>query len=561
MIDDLLVRNELEALTAPPRRTPDWDDVVRRAQPALRQRPVVLGLAATLAVVVCVAATAAVTGGFDRWLRGQPGKPAPSEEQQRFEAANGRSWASFPTTTKLRELIRTEVGGKKYVLYGWRSGNSLCLRLDGLDFSEHSSGCAPASLVARTSSPIVPVVGNWIFSARSVRPFALTSFGIAADGVSRVDVEADDGVRRAVVGGNAYLFVEPEPNSGSQAVRVVARGSTGRTTIVPLASTNAFFGLQARLTRPAKGPRNVEATIARPTIGWLVRHEKRGVSVDAIKLTPNQRHLVAGMGYRLVKPDPLSDVVVGLAGDLAITVLRGTDGVNVTARTKLRDAFKRGPLDLLISGGGSEYFAVTGIAADGVARVKVFTADSQIQVAALRDNVFLAQVARTQLPIRVAAYDRRGRVVGIATPPLGTFRVPISAESPLRSVMVAKGANGTVATLRVGRNVRGFRCWRVEFSTGRAAHECVTPVHGPHLWVDRVQQSGRDIFVIGHVDDLVERVRLRFEKSYGISVRPVAGFFVLAIPGDHLDTQQQKAYVVGFDGRRPNRQGIFYRLR
>jgi hypothetical protein len=78
-----------------------------------------------------------------------------------------------------------------------------------------------------------------------------------------------------------------------------------------------------------------------------------------------------------------------------------------------------------------------------------------------------------------------------------------------------------------------------------------------------VQQAGRDIFVIGHVDDLVTRVRLRLGSTYAESMPPSSGFFVLAIPREYLSREQQKAYAVGFDreGHRPNRQGIFYRLR
>src|SRR5207244_3086383 len=71
----------------------------------------------------------AALGGFDAWLSGKPGKPAPRAEQQLFDAANGRTWAAFPKGTKLRELIRTTVGGKTYVLFGFRSGKSICLRL------------------------------------------------------------------------------------------------------------------------------------------------------------------------------------------------------------------------------------------------------------------------------------------------------------------------------------------------------------------------------------------------------------------------------------------------
>src|SRR5207247_5570013 len=106
--------------------SPDWGDVVARARKA-RTRGLAVVLAATLTLFGSVAAVTAALGGFDRWLSGEPGKPASSAEQQKFEAANSRSWAAFPKDTKLRELIRRDVGGKTSVLFGFRTGAPPCL--------------------------------------------------------------------------------------------------------------------------------------------------------------------------------------------------------------------------------------------------------------------------------------------------------------------------------------------------------------------------------------------------------------------------------------------------
>ena len=64
------------------------------------------------------AGVTAALGGFNAWLSGLPGKPAPQREQERFDAANERSLAAFPKGTQLRELIRTKVDGKLYVFVG-----------------------------------------------------------------------------------------------------------------------------------------------------------------------------------------------------------------------------------------------------------------------------------------------------------------------------------------------------------------------------------------------------------------------------------------------------------
>src|SRR6266566_5569628 len=107
----------LDAYTPESDLWPDWRDVVARARKQ-RTRRLAVALAAALTVFGSAAAVTAALGGFDRWLSGEPGKPARSEEQQKFEAANGRTWAAFPKDTNLRELLRTHVGGKIYVLFG-----------------------------------------------------------------------------------------------------------------------------------------------------------------------------------------------------------------------------------------------------------------------------------------------------------------------------------------------------------------------------------------------------------------------------------------------------------
>ena len=110
MTEDTLIRDELDALVADTQRTPNWDDVVRRAHRPVYRRPLALLLVALVAVG-SGAVVAAATGGFGKWLSGEPGKPAPAEEQKRFKAENGQSWLAFPTGTKLRELLRTNVRG------------------------------------------------------------------------------------------------------------------------------------------------------------------------------------------------------------------------------------------------------------------------------------------------------------------------------------------------------------------------------------------------------------------------------------------------------------------
>jgi hypothetical protein len=87
-------------------------------------------------------------------------------------------------------------------------------------------------------------------------------------------------------------------------------------------------------------------------------------------------------------------------------------------------------------------------------------------------------------------------------------------------------------------------------------------MHGPHVWIDHVQPAGRDIFVFGRADDLVVRARLVFKNGDSLTAPTKDGYFLLAIPSDHLRRAQTKAWVVGLDrqGHRPNRQGFYYKV-
>ena len=561
---DLALRAELEALVPVPRLAPDWRDVVERARPPLHRSPLVLVFAAALVVLGTAAGVTAALGGFDAWLTGEPGTPAPKSEQQRFSASNGRSWAAFPRDTNLRQLIRTDVGGKTYVLYGFRSGNSLCLKLKAVSLGHSTEpSCGPASTLARASAPILVVAGNTGFADRHAHPTALVSFGIAADGVSRVDIHAVDGTHRAVLGGNTYLFVENEPNTGNRVLAVSAVAADGRRTTVPLATTFGPSGiaLQTESDRAPTGPAHVQARIARPAIGWFVRHEPRGVALDNARLTRQQRGFIAAHapGFtRLVKPDPLSNIVVGLTGDLCLFVLAPWPSESCGT------AFPSGPLEITLNGSSDQFFAVAGAAADGIRRVTIFLADGQRQEAPLQDNLFAALVAGTEFPIRVVAYDQHNRVVGMQTfrSRLLGLQVPAGATRSLRLARRVRGPDGAVATVRIGRPVDRLRCWRVELSTGQAPHGCMQLVPtGPWTAVDLVQPAGRDLFVIGHARAPVVRVQLEFANGDVVRTRPVEGLFVLAIPRAHLSPTRQLAYAVGYstEGWRIQKQAVLFR--
>jgi hypothetical protein len=562
---DTRIFDQLDAFLPEPGQAPNWQDVLRRARRSHNRR-LLLAVAATVTVLGSAATVTAALGGFDRWLSGQPGKPAPSAEQQRFEAANGRSWAAFPTDTKLRELIRTTVDGKTYVLFGFRSGGTLCLKLKAVSLG-HSTGasCTPKATLAHATAPIVVVNRDWGFDDRHAHESAQVSFGIAADGVRRVDVRATDGSHRAVVGGNAYLFVENEPNTGNRVLAISALGTNGRRTTISFGATFgslSAFG-QPGASLPPRGPSRIEVRIAHPTIGWYVRGEHRGLSGDQLKVAPNQRTGVSPTG-RFVKPDPFSDIVVGLDGNICLVLLGGDGGgMGCSSRSSF---FALGPLNVTMSGGGgTESLVVAGAAADGVARLTVFGSDGQKLAIPLRDNLFAARVSLTEFPIRLVGYDKRGRVVAVQTLKssfVGTT-VPASAWTPSGRTIRARGPNGATARLRVARRVKDLQCWRVHFSTGQSRRGCKpTYPTGPWVSADLVQPAGRDLFVVGNVRAPVELVKLEFSDGRKLTMRPVADLYLFAIPRRYLRPEQQLAFVRGYEahGLVVQRAAVLFKL-
>jgi hypothetical protein len=306
-------------------RADDWPVPMPRQQKVRSgrrrgQRGYLIGVLALIAVVLVASALAASGvnpfSAFGSWFSGSPGRPAPTAAEQQFLAANGRSWAAFPTGTKLRVLIRAVVGGQRYVLYGFRSGDSLCMRLSAVSLQTSlAPACAPVSTLEHTSAPLLVVIGNGKVFAFPERRSPEVSFGIVADGIRRVEVHAVDGAHRAWIGGNAYLWVENEPNTANHVLSLVAIGHAGTRTVVPVPNQGGLFGsFQSAPSPPPGGPTHVQAVIKHPVIGWLIRHQPVGLAPSQVALSTFTRRAVAVWGFtRFVKPDPLSDITVGVS--------------------------------------------------------------------------------------------------------------------------------------------------------------------------------------------------------------------------------------------------------
>ena len=554
---DPAVRRQLDLLVPVTATTPNWSGVIALTRPPLWRRPLVVALAAALALVVTGAGLTAALGGFDRWLSGKPGSPAAPADQARFRAANGRSWASFPTGTRLRQLIDTTVDGKRFVLFGFRSGNDLCLQLRTVTLGHTLSPiCTPATLLAHLEAPITLVDPNDGLQDQHAHPDVQFSYGIVADSVRQVEVLATDGMHRATVGGNAYLWVENDPNTGNQVQRVIATTARGKTSLPVLSWP---FG-PALLVASPPGPTRVQAVIAHPTIRWYFHNTPRGLSIGQARLSARQRDDMKSLdrgSTRLVKPDPLSNVVLALTGKRCVIVLQESYSELCDRPGQL---FPIGPLNLMTSTPRSGSASlIAGVASDGVARIVIFLADGERERVALRDNLFDALVP-SSTSARVVAYDSSGRVV-FTRVVSSLFQIPAAAFRHFRDAITVRAPNGAVGTIAFARPVGSFHCWRARFSTGQEQTGCPVASTGPWVSADSVQPAGRDVFIFGAIRPPVVRVRLRFADGSTIAAKPVDGLFMFAIPRSHLSRTRQLAFVIGYEafGDPIQRRGVLFR--
>src|SRR5205823_14717004 len=133
----------------------------------------------------------------------------------------------------------------------------------------------------------------------------------------------------------------------------------GRASTVALADRRWPFFMLGTASRRVWGPQSVdvEAAIKNPRVGWFARHEKRGYSLDQVPLTPEQRANLGRAGLpglgRLVKPDPLSNRVVGLTGDLCLVSGNGSSACSES----MHEFFSRGPLNVMYTSADSSEFA------------------------------------------------------------------------------------------------------------------------------------------------------------------------------------------------------------
>jgi hypothetical protein len=201
---------------------------------------------------------------------------------------------------------------------------------------------------------------------------------------------------------------------------------------------------------------------------------------------------------------------------------------------RLSGAFRIRPLWLSLGGSGmSQYSVLAGAASDDVARIAAYLGNGDVLPVALRDNVFVARIARAAYPLRVVAYDATGLVVEVQDFPSDgmTSPAPKAARTSMRTRLVVTGDRGATATLRAGDPAGGYRCWSIALEGGAEEGGCTPwPIKGPPLLLLGAQRSGGDFFLAGEVPPSVVKVEARFADGVTKTLDTSDGFALAPIP-------------------------------
>jgi hypothetical protein len=276
---------------------------------------------------------------------------------------------------------------------------------------------------------------------------------------------------------------------------------------------------------------------------------------------------------RLIQPDPNDPLRVALvaaspddtmesaASRLCIFDVEGSSMSGTCL--PFHDVFEQGPFTLGLQGSGpSQYSLLSGLASDDVAAMKVFLGSGATIDVALADNVYAARVARSEFPIRLAAYDSYGSVVGVhAYSDDGMIsRAPAEARRSVRELMRVHGEGAGVAVVRAGIPAGGFRCWSIDFTGGAGGGGCTPwPYRGPVLGVAVTNAAG-DAFLTGQASAKVASIEAELPDGGEVTIRPREGLVAYAVPAGQrfvalraLDADGNELATRGFRVTAPTR--------
>lgn len=569
---DVAIKSALEQLF-PVRGEPDWDEVIAAARRdragSRRQLALAVALAALVAITIVTPLGAEIArglGGFSNWISGQPGKPAPAGEQQRFARENGRSWLGFPKATQLRRLIATRSGEATITLDGFRTGRSaFCLRLSVKGQTPLGTlECAPLADLRRQDAPVRVLIADlpvgrgtknaWYGLDRIHSAHLQITAGIATDAVRAVVLVDEHGRHVVPVRSNAFLYIATDPEVGQRVRTVAAQTKNG---LVPVPFVPAPFGFGGTRRAHRAPTVKVTAPALNGHVSWLEQHEPRGepLSVVPPRLRGGDRggpHSKIIYG-RVLTPDPSQPLRVAVtlnaqrhggrpAGICTAIVTKDGAGSGCALYPQ---TFAKTPLDFSWFGAGSGQFdVVAGVASDAVAKISALLANGQTLPAALHDNAFTVAVPVAHMPARLVAYDRSGTVIGASEPIRDSGGGASAAPGKAAQILAAK-AGVAHAELFVGPAAGGGECsyTKTYFSAHAAG---MTVSCRPAAWQGKaVQLDVMSEFVAGRVRPDVRTVRLEYAHGAKTIVHPKRGYVLVAIPARHREPGDHLVRVAG----------------
>ena len=594
-LDDRL-RSELHELIPLDSRR-NWDEVRSRSGLARerRRRRWAVSVGALVAAALLVAATPLGAGlargleDFSSWLTGEPGTRASGQEQRDFDQANARSWLRFPQGTELRHLATVKTEGATVDLLGFRSGSSaLCLTVKVTGNGSGSTmSCAPLAELRRLGGPARIVIVDhgfgegdkaaWYGVDRFKSSKVQVTAGITTDAVRSVVLEDDAGRHEIPATGNAFLYVATNPDVGQRVSRVWAR-TDGRLVAVPFAP--APFGAGGiGASKPAPPAPTIERRVSAGRIGWLEAREARGEPLDVLPPRAHASILRPRNGAtnvlfgRVLTPDPDQPIRIALtlnahtpggsAAGLCIATV-GRSGGAGGGCMPYPEIFEQGPISSeLMANGSSGFVTISGVASDDVDRIEALLADGQRAEVALRDNTYVVDLPRANLPARLISYDAEGRVIGVS-PPWSDF-APTTAPARGRATTLIRvsGPEGVTGSLAVGSSTDGGECVFVTEHVDKQHAGMGVNCNRP-TWADGALEVSLGFpphFVEGRVRADVKTVRIRLADGSSTDVTPTRGYVLWATPAANLEPGRQPTEVIGLraDGSEVDRQSLVHK--
>jgi len=214
--------------------------------------------------------------------------------------------------------------------------------------------------------------------------------------------------------------------------------------------------------------------------------------------------------------------------------------------------FDDAPISAGVMGGGSSasFVTVSGVSSDDVARIEALLADGQRAEVALRDNTYLVDLPRANLPARLIAYNAEGRVIGVGRPWSDFAPTAAPARGRATTLIRVSGPEGVTGSLAVGPSTDGGECVFVTEHVD-AQHSGVSANCNRPTWADgalEVSSAFPPHFVEGRVRSDVKTVRIRFADGSSTDVTPTRGYVLWAAPEANLDHAKRATEVVGLRG-------------